>query len=140
MTDAEKSVYWNAITNEWRIQREESARYKKAQETGICHVHNVKMTKKEVRIEYGIPRPIQPTYKEIPLGYEIDTFPHADRDIFNGGCITTTNSPMTKIISVCPKCTELKNEWIKNNPNQQVEPTEKTPVESGNTNRTEAHP
>ncbi len=84
----------------------------KAQETGICNLHHVKMLKKRVPVHYGLLVFDDPYYLA-ELGY----FPNA-REYVNGGC-DIPSLDITKERSwrfVCPVCKRAQREWALKHP------------------------
>ena len=78
--------------------------------SGVCHVHDLAMTKKTVPIEYGLPA-AQPSAK-----VELAKFPFARRFVL-GGCEVIPNQPRTTETFVCSACLEAERRWIAAHPN-----------------------
>ena len=79
----------------------------KAQETGVCNLHHVKMQKKRVPVHYGLLVFDDPYYLA-----ELCYFPNA-REYVNGGCVL----PSLDIGKergwrfVCPACKRAQKQW-----------------------------
>ena len=85
---------------------------REAQKTGVCELHQEKMTKKRVPIEYGLPPPLS-EYEQKLLKAEQASFPHA-HDRVLGGCIVTEEKE--REIFECETCRMKKEAWLKENP------------------------
>jgi hypothetical protein len=79
----------------------------RAQETGICNLHHVKMQKKRVPVHYGLLVFDDPYYTG-----ELCYFPHA-REYVNGGCVLPSLDFRKERAwrYVCPKCKRAQRQW-----------------------------
>jgi len=89
-------------------EREKSARGAiKAQQTGICNLHHVRMQKRRVPIHYGLVVTDDPYYLA-----QLCYFPNA-REYVNGGC----DIPLLDVQKerawryVCPACKRAQKQW-----------------------------
>src|SRR5690606_31296337 len=83
-------------------------RANKANETGVCPVHEMKMTKTEVPIEYGLPAPPGPN-QPTPL-QRAQLFPFARKFVL-GGCVPIDKETHTQIF-VCSSCLTAEKQWL----------------------------
>jgi hypothetical protein len=79
----------------------------KAQETGICNLHHVKMQEKRVPVHYGLLVVDDPYYTA-----QVCYFPHA-REYVNGGCdIPSLDFQKERSWRyVCPECKRVQKQW-----------------------------
>lgn len=79
----------------------------KAQETGICNLHHVKMQKKRVPVHYGLLVFDDPYYTA-----QVCYFPHA-REYVNGGCVVRSlDAKKDRALRyVCPVCKRDQRTW-----------------------------
>ena len=76
-------------------------------DSDICEVHQVKMTRQEVEIRYGMPDAhdmafLEATYKQ---------FPHSGMPL-EGGCVINDNAPRSAKVFVCPRCHTEAVAWL----------------------------
>jgi hypothetical protein len=95
----------------------DTTRLEVAKVSGVCHVHDVRMTQERVRIIYGLVAvPMGAAYKA-----QITKFPFARRDIY-GGCVfmdgptPELSSPEFAEIFICTRCDVSKADWIRWHP------------------------
>jgi hypothetical protein len=76
-------------------------------ESPVCGVHGVRMSKKLLPLEYGLPVQTASMFAYTKAwGKE---FPHAEAPV-GGGCIQSSTKYAR--IYVCPKCTEAREAWL----------------------------
>jgi hypothetical protein len=85
-----------------RLYRE----YWRAQKTGICNIHRIRMQNKLVPIRFG--------YFAFDASYdsaEIQKFPNAQEYIL-GGCVVDEKRVGKRVpIYICPECKRAQKEW-----------------------------
>lgn len=89
----------------------------KEQKEGFCHLHQVKMEKKQVPIIYGLVRPDDQEilmYKKEPL-----LFPHA-KDYVLGGC--SIQWKKSQKLFECSQCRKAKENWLEEHPKSKNQP------------------
>ena len=79
----------------------------KAQKTGICNIHHLKMQKERVPVHYGL-LVFEDPYYLAQLCY----FPNA-REYVNGGCVlpSTDVDKERRSRFVCPECKQARRKW-----------------------------
>jgi uncharacterized protein YlaI len=87
----------------------------KAQKTGICNIHHVKMKKEQVPMIFGLPDSSNPYYSN-----ELAYFPHA-REYTNGGCeIEPTRQKKLYPQFMCPECKRAERQWARTHPKNAI--------------------
>lgn len=90
------------------------ARAEAAEKSGVCHVHDRRMTTERTRIVYGL------TAVPMDAAYDAQTakFPFAHRSVY-GGCVTIVapdlpgaSSPEFATIHICDDCDAAKARWV----------------------------
>jgi hypothetical protein len=76
-------------------------------ESDICEVHQLKMTRQQVEIRYGMPNAHDMAFLE--AAYK--QFPHSGMPL-EGGCIIQDNSPQSAAVFVCPRCHIEALAWL----------------------------
>jgi len=80
----------------------------RAQETGICNVHHIRMQKKSVSIHWGLV-----TFEEPYYSAELRGFPNA-REYVNGGCeFDEREDKKPHWRYVCPECQRVEVAWAR---------------------------
>ena len=77
-------------------------------QSSVCEIHGVPMTKKSVPIVYGMLRPDRRT--EAMAQVSQHSFPHAQEWI-NGGCCGGFGSPQHAFLYVCAECKQAMAKW-----------------------------
>jgi hypothetical protein len=83
----------------------------KAQQTGICNIHHIRMQKKRVPISFGLFVLDDPYYSA-----ELVYFPNA-RDYVNGGCeVDPVRQKEPHFRYVCSECKRAQRQWASAHP------------------------
>jgi len=78
----------------------------RAQDTGICNIHHIRMRKKVVPIHWGLVVIEEPHYSA-----QLSQFPHA-REYVNGGCEYDAKEDKAKHWRyICPECKRAEWQW-----------------------------
>jgi hypothetical protein len=86
--------------------------WKRAQQTGICELHQTAMTKKTVPIIYGMR-----TWEGADPTTRLQLFPHAEEKYF-GGCLVMAEK--TRDLYICHDCQRAETAWNKANEGERV--------------------
>jgi len=76
-------------------------------ESDICEVHQLKMSRQQVEIRYGLPNAHDMAF----LGAAYKQFPHSGMPL-EGGCVIRDNSPQSAEVFVCPRCHTEALAWL----------------------------
>ena len=93
------------------VAAEEDTTYRswlRAQRSGVCEVHNAKMRRMWLPIQYGLP-----DESRLPSANESARFPYG-LDFWPGGCVVSRTKEME--VFVCRHCTVEFQRWKKRNP------------------------
>ena len=86
-----------------------------AQRTGVCELHDVKMSRRWLPVTYGLP-----AADSLPEREEAAGFPHGE-EVFSGGCVVTATKE--REVHLCPECVKAYRVWKAKKPNKAPEPT-----------------
>ncbi|MBL9156440.1 MAG: hypothetical protein JNJ70_03140 [Verrucomicrobiales bacterium] len=93
------------------------ARHRASEASGVCHVHQVAMTRKTVPIQYGLPSEIESAHAN---DARMKRFPFTCRSPL-GGCVIEPDAPKTAEVSVCPECVGAEQRWVMSHPDRTSE-------------------
>lgn len=89
---------------------------------GICCVHKVPMKKESVPALFGF---VVNVNSDASQQARESLFPFDRRPVYGGHTIPTTESQLTAVIYVCPRCEEAKALWISSHPSDPWAKTER---------------
>lgn len=82
---------------------------------GTCELHQVRMQKAKVPIEYGLPIPMPDRqYEQLTQARET-LFPHGAEPV-SGGCCVSDDMALHAWIWACPQCTAAMRRWRAEHP------------------------